>query len=138
MNHLYEVYLTEAHRNGTRLAKYNNMNASNQEDRQAPCKNGDNCRFHSQFRCMFYHKGPPQKRQVQHKRQAPSSQWKVVHPRWQNRNHQQVVHQSQDQALPPWCTYGSRCKLGRPGSWNQCLLRHEGEDFPHLPQQGRQ
>ena len=105
MNHLYEVHLTEAHRNGTRLAKYNNMNASNQEDRQPPCKNCDNCRFHSQFRCMFYHERPPQKRQVRHKRQAPSSQWKVVHPRWVQGNQEQGVQQSQgDQALPPWCT----------------------------------
>ena len=149
MNHMYMKHLTEDHRNGSRFAELTknngkflsqyNITKPNQDDRQPPCKNGDNCRFHSQFRCLFYHERPPQKRQVRHKHQAPSNQWKVLHPRWGQGNQEQIVQQPQgDQALPPWCTYGSRCKLGRPGSWNHCLFRHEGEDFPYLPQQGRQ
>ena len=129
MDHLSEEHLTEAQRQGHGLAKYDIPS----------CKNGDNCRFHSQYRCMFYREKPPQVRQVRHHRQAPSNQWKTVHPRWKQGHNEQRNHKSHDnQALPPWCVYGSRCKLGRPGSWNQCLLRHEeGEDFPSLPWQNR-
>ena len=139
MNHMHMEHLTESQREGHGLHKYESYYESNRQDRPAPCKNGDQCRFHSQYRCMFYHERPPQVRQVRPRRQAPSDQWLTVHPRWHQSNKEQRVHQSQDvQALPPWCQYGSKCKLGRPGSWNQCLLRHEGEDFPSLPQQGRQ
>jgi hypothetical protein len=139
MNHLSREHLTEAQREGHGLYKYDSYHESNHQNRPAPCKNGDQCKFHSQYRCLFYHERPPQKRQVRQTRQVPSSQWKVVQPRWQQRNQGQRFQQPQDdQALPPWCTYGSRCKLGRPGSWNQFLLRHEGEDFPQLPLPGRQ
>ena len=138
MNHMSMEHLTESQREGHGLYKYESYHESNIRDRPAPCKNGDQCRFHSQYRCMFYHERPPQVRQARPRRQAPSDQWLTVPPRWHHNNKEQIVHQSQDvQALPPWCVYGSRCKLGRPGSWNQCLLRHEGEDFPSLPLQGR-
>ena len=138
MNHLSMEHLTEAQREGHGLYKYDSYHKSNHQNRPAPCKNGEQCKFHSQYRCMFYHEWPPQVRQVRRKRQAPSNQWKTVQPRWRGSQKEQFVRETQDnQTLPPWCVYGSRCKLGRPGSWNQCLLRHEGEDFPSLPQQGR-
>ena len=138
MNHMSLVHLTAAQRRGDGLAKYMN-NQGNQDYRQPPCRNGDHCIYHRQFRCRYYHERPPQERQVRHTRQAPTNQWKVVQGRWQQSyQFPRVVESYEEQAPVPWCRYGNKCKLGRPGSWDQCLLRHPGEDFPSLPHQGKQ
>ena len=84
MDHMSNVHLTESQHKGAGLLKYSSLDgASNREDRPPMCHNGDECRFHKQHRCNFYHALPPQQRQQRRPRQAPSSQWKSMHSRHQ-------------------------------------------------------
>ena len=75
MDHLSNVHLSETQRKGAGLSKNKYVNGiSERDDRPPSCNNGDDCRFHRQHRCNFYHSIPPQARQVRRPRQAPSSQ----------------------------------------------------------------
>ena len=148
MEHLSQIHLTESQRNGHGLAKYQGSgyeNRSTSRKGPEPCRNGNQCRFHRQSRCHFYHEFPPMKQQARHPRQSPTDQWQEVPSRGQNGNNVRQSHVQQPQghrywsvppqsSLPaPWCLHGTRCPVG-----SYCVLRHEDQDFPNLQQQDHQ
>ena len=143
MDNMSQMHFTEAHRLGTGFQKYNN---------QPLCRNGNQCRYHKQNRCTFFHNSFPQKQQFHHFRQAPSNQWNSV-PQKQHTSHREHrVHQTRQQQAQthrywetpplwivsgdqrPWCLHGTSCPMG-----NYCILRHEDEqDFSNWSPQGQQ
>ena len=139
MDHLFQEHQNKANKNGTGLHKYNSSN-------KPPCRNGGQCRYHRQDRCMFLHDAPPHDNQT---RQVPSQQRQSVPLKQTNKNkgHRvQQTRQEQTQAhrywsIPPlwresgdqrpWCKHGNMCPMG-----NYCVLRHqEEENFPNWSQQ---
>ena len=132
------VHLTEAQRNGAGLSKYISTNDVSKRDIRPPtCYNGDECRFHRQHRCNYYHPLPPQARQARRPRQAPSSQWQSVSSSnmpggarpGRQQGHQGWVAPRDTTAT--WCKHQENCLQGR-----FCMLRQEEEqDFSSQPQQ---
>ena len=142
MDHISEEHLTKDQGLGTGLKKYENPPL---------CRNGNQCRYHRQYRCMFLHNTPPQAPQRQQgrpPRQSPSSEWKEVPSRWNHVQQGQAVHRSHElqaqghkywsvppQAVlsAPWCLHGKGCPMGQ-----YCVLRHEDMDFPNWSPQNLQ
>ena len=150
MNHLSNVHLTEAQRQGAGLAKYGGRaeGRGNVRERRPPlCRNGAGCWYYQQFRCKYFHPQLPQDSQ-RHIRQAPSDQWQQVPSRWPHHHQQEQVqlpHEyiSQghkywsvpprgDRVFAPWCLHGRGCPMGK-----YCVLRHEDSDFIQGQPQGR-
>ena len=142
MNHLSEVHLTEAQRQGAGLAKYNGRaeGRENIRERRALCRNGVECWFYQNYRCRFFHPQRPQAQQ-RHVRQTPSDEWQQVPSLRPDHNQQGQVQHPQEQvaqvhkywSVPPqgdsskpWCLHGDRCPMGK-----YCVLRHESLDFPN-------
>ena len=128
MDHLSNVHLTESQRKGEGLSKNYPVNGvSKHEDRPPTCYNADQCRFHREHRCNFYHPLPPKERQARRPRQAPSSQWKSVSSRHssggagQRQQGHQVWKSPRNTSLT-WCKHEDNCLQGRV-----CVLREEGE-----------
>ena len=146
MDHMHKKHLTEAQRNGDTLKKFMTFSSAKNSDSRPPvCKNGEQCSFHKQHRCNFFHALPPQERQPRHHRQAPSSQWQSMHSRRPQHNQglgYQRAHPIQTQrkrqgGAPEggtWCKHEDNCLQGR-----FCVLTRDYDmDFPSLPYQGRQ
>ena len=149
MEHMCKVHLTESQREGHGLYKYEGYQSNQQKgSRPALSRNGPQCFYHRQGRCNYFHHQAPQWQHGRPPRQSPSSQWKEVPTRGQHVQQGQGVqppHGTQAQghkywSVPPkgvlsapWCLHGRGCPMGQ-----YCVLKHEGMDFPHLPQQGRQ
>ena len=101
MNHLCKVHFSESKRNGDDFKKsvedykkYTTKESDPKQGKVPACTNGDQCRYHNQDRCNFFHALPPQKQQGQVKGQ--SNQRKVVQKRQPNRQrHQGVQYQQQ-------------------------------------------
>ena len=143
MDHLSEKHVRKEHRKGDKPVEYKSGPGGSDHDRSPPmCTNGDNCRFHSQFRCSFYHPFPPKSQQSRHQRQTPSNEWKQVPAQWQHRQQGHKVEQphghqpqgprswvaSRDTSTT-WCKHADNCLQGR-----FCILRKEGErNFPRGP-----
>ena len=149
MEHMHQVHLTKAQREGQGLYKYPGYKSrSSQESRPPLCRNGPQCYYHRHNRCNFFHHQAPRWQQGRPPRQAPSSQWQEVPDRWNNVQQGQGVHSAYEpQAqghkywsippkgvqLVPWCLHGRGCPMGQ-----YCVLRHEDTDFLNLPTQGGQ
>ena len=146
MEHMSQVHLTVAQREGHGLNKYPGYSSKPNKEWKPLCRNGSQCYYFRQNRCNFFHRQAPQ--QGRTARQSPSSQWQEVPTRRQHIQHGQGVqhpHGIQAQghrywSVPPqgvqsvpWCKHGWGCPMGQ-----YCVLRHEDMDFPNLPQQGRQ
>ena len=147
MEHMHQVHLTKAQREGQGLFKYPGYHSqSNQERRPPLCRNGNQCYYHRQNRCNFLHHQPPQWQQGRPPRQSPSSQWQEVPSVWKHPQQGQSVQSAHEplahghkywSILPqgvlstPWCLHGQGCPMGK-----YCVLRHEDTDFPNLQQQG--
>ena len=158
MDHLYQIHLTKAQRQGDGLMKYNGGHTLKESDysshgiskdssKPPPCRNGESCFFHKQNRCSFFHASPPQERQSRRPRQVPTSQWQSVHNRRPHHNQGTQGHQShgqQEHGRKPhvsprntsntWCKHEDNCLQGR-----FCSLRNKGDQgFPNLPTHRRQ
>ena len=151
MEHMSQIHLTESQREGHGLSKYPGSgyeNKSNNAWRPPLCRNGNQCYYHRQNRCNFFHHQPPPRQEGRPHRQAPSSQWQEVprrRPQVHNRQGVQQPHEPQAQghrywSVPPQgvqsvprCLHGRGCPMGQ-----YCVLRHEDSDFPNLPTQGGQ
>ena len=147
MDHLSKKHLTEEQRRGDGLVKYKKGHDVLEHDTRPPtCSNGDNCRYHRQKRCNFYHASPPKFQKSHAKRLTPSDEWKQVPARWQS-NHQghreQQPHEHQSQGprswgaprdvSTTWCKHADNCLQGR-----FCVLRQSSvEDVPYRQQQTR-
>ena len=138
MNHLSEVHLTESQRQGAGLSKYISSDRDSKcEDRPQTCYNGDECRFHRQHRCNFFHPLPAQKRHVRRPRLTPSSQWQSFHSQHSSDQAAQQQQEHQDWAASrytslTWCKHQNNCLQGR-----FCALRQEEEQgFSRQPHQG--
>ena len=132
MEHMFNIHLTQGHRDGSRFAKYTQPN----------CKNGPQCTYHSQDRCKYYHSLPPQRqqpgpvqehqyrqgrqpRQERQPRQAPNSQWQEMQRRWPQHQRKQNEHthaEAPRYRLPTWCQHDTNCLQGR-----FCVLRQDGD-----------
>ena len=140
MNHMSENHVRKEQHTWEMPVNYKSGPVGSDHDGRPPmCKNGENCRFHSQRRCNFYHPLPPKPQQSRHQRQTPSSEWKQVPAQWQ---HHQQGHKVQkphgDQPQAPrswmaprdtsttWCKHADNCLQGR-----FCILRKDSQqDFP--------
>ena len=146
MDHLSQVHLTEAQRQGAGLAKYPSYHEKPLKEWKPPCRNGPQCYYNRQNRCNFYHRQVPQWQQGRPARQSPSSQWQQVPSQWQHHQQGQRDHSAHEPRaqghkywsvppkgvqLVPWCFHGRDCPMGQ-----YCVLRHEDTDFPNLHQQG--
>ena len=147
MEHMCQIHLTESQREGHGLYKYESYTSNPQKGwRPALCRNGPQCFYNRQGRCNFFHHQAPQWQQGRPPHQSPSNQWQEVPPRRkhvQQGQGDQHAHERQAQghkywSIPPqgvmatpWCLHGRGCPMGQ-----YCVLRHE--DFPNMPQQGRQ
>ena len=81
MDHMYEEHITEDQRQGKVLKKFQ-RSASEYDSRPPVCKNGDNCFYHKQNRCTFFHAFPPhQEQRVQPSQQPSFQQWHTVQRR---------------------------------------------------------
>ena len=143
MDHLSEKHVRKEQRKRDEPVKFKlGPEISDHGNRPPMCTNGENCRFHSQDRCNFYHPLPPKSQQSRHQRQTPSNEWKQVPAQWQHRQQDQKVqqphgHQAQGRrswvasrdTSTTWCKHADNCMQGR-----FCALRKEGErDFPRGP-----
>ena len=102
IDHMYKVHLTKAQQQGVGGEKYmTGGDASEDVNRPPKCKNGDQCYFHKQHRCNFFHAFPPQE-----------EQWKTVPHRVQGRRQKQFGgFGGQQQQRQGWQTQG---RVGQP------------------------
>ena len=147
MDHMYNVHLTESQRRGDGLKKYYTDSGVKESKNKLPtCTNGNECRFHRQGRCMFFHALPPQEKQFRHPRQAPNNDWQQMQSRRPHHPQGNGVHKThQKQTLnrgnmggqrtnTTWCKHVHNCLQGR-----FCVLRKEADqDFSDLQTQRRQ
>ena len=145
MDHMSEIHLTESQRQGDGLKKYMTSSGSRRESGPPPCRNGDQCSYHRQRRCNFYHASSPQEKQGRPPRQAPSQQWQQKQswrPHSYKENRGQEAQQQRTQgsintgaqrSSTTWCKHVHNCLQGR-----FCVLRNEADqDFNNLPAQTR-
>ena len=98
MEHMHQVHLTKAQREGHGLSKYmGNQNKSQNEWRPAPCRNGPQCFYHRQGRCNYFHPQAPQWQQSRTPHQSPSSQWQEMPSVWQHPQQGQRLQSCQEQ-----------------------------------------
>ena len=107
---MYKVHLTKTQQQGADLEKcMTGSDASEDANRPPNCKNGDQCYFHKQHRCNFFHAFPPQE-----------EQWKTVPHRGQGRRQKQFGgFGGQQQQGQGWLTQGREGQQQRQGGMQQ-------------------